>query len=113
MLGKLLSYIASQFIETPKNVGNRGEGIVIRNLSKLDQTLYNVYNDINIPNTCLQGCRILVFFAEGFFRFAILGPSNFVTNLLSLYFIYMNSHLHSVWCINIPELTISGDQSGD
>ena len=51
MLGKLLSYIASQFIETPKNVGNRGEGIVIRNLSKLDQTLYNVYNDINIPNT--------------------------------------------------------------
>jgi restriction system protein len=51
MLGKLLSYIASQFIETPKNVGNRGESIVKRNLSKLDQTLYNVYNDINIPNT--------------------------------------------------------------
>ena len=51
MLGKLLSYIASQFIETPKNVGNRGESIVKRNLSKLDQTLYDVYNDINIPNT--------------------------------------------------------------
>ncbi|MBL00435.1 MAG: nuclease [Opitutales bacterium] len=44
-------WIDRKSILTPKDIGDRGEDLVNYDLSKLDQTLYNVYNDINIPNT--------------------------------------------------------------
>lgn len=50
----VLSFIASQLIETPKDIGDRGEGLVMHDLLRLDRTQYKVINDINIPNPKAQ-----------------------------------------------------------
>lgn len=47
-------FIASQLIETPKDIGDRGEGLVMHDLLRLDRTQYKVINDINIPNPKAQ-----------------------------------------------------------